>query len=497
MNLIDENFEEKKLKEDKNKKIAKIILILMGVILVVIIGLIGAMAYIKSSELQVYLNGSANSKIKEMMVKEDDGTIYFPIKEIASYLGYKSYNGEYSDKSEDKNKCYVQCNDEVANFTINSKKIYKLTTTQNNSNYEYYYTDKPVKAINGKLYATSDGIEKAFNVSFSFNDKTNKGYIYTMPYLIETYTSKILDYGYSKIDENFTNQKSVLNSMLIVYKEDDKSYGVIDLKGNAVIEAKYDGITFLPNTGDFLVKSNNKVGTISDKRETKIPINYESLELIDSDLALYLAKKDNKYGIIDSRGNVKIYIEYDEIGIDNTKFQKNDIKNKYLIANGLIPVRKDKTWALFDKNGNQLTDFEYDSFGYIASSNKDAINLLVVPDYDVIVACKNKKYTLINSSGKTIFAALVDDIYMTISSGQKHYYMNFNDRTEDVETVLDVYNVKKSNNSNSNNNSNTNSNSSTSNDNNINNTMVENDSNNDEESTETDEQQTDSEQEEE
>ena len=291
MNLIDENFEEKKLKEDKNKKIAKIILILMVVIIVVIIGLVGAMAYIKSSELQVYLNGSANSKIKEMMVKEDDGTIYFPIKEIASYLGYKSYNGEYSDKSEDKNKCYVQCNDEVANFTLNSKKIYKLTTTQNNSNYEYYYTDKPVKAINGKLYATSDGIEKAFNVSFSFNDKTNKGYIYTMPYLIETYTSKILDYGYSKIDENFTNQKSVLNSMLIVYKEDDKSYGVIDLKGNAVIEAKYDGITFLPNTGDFLVKSNNKVGTISEKRETKIPINYDSLELIDSDLALYLAKR--------------------------------------------------------------------------------------------------------------------------------------------------------------------------------------------------------------
>ena len=469
MNLIDENFEEKKLQEDKNKKIAKIILILMGIILVVIIGLILAMYYIKGNELQVYLNGSANSKIKEMMVIEDDGTIYFPVKEIASYLGYKSYNGEYSDKSEDKNKCYVQCNDEVANFTLNSKKIYKLTTTRNNSNYEYYYTDKPVKAINGKLYATSDGIEKAFNVSFSFNDKTNKGYIYTMPYLIETYTSKILDYGYSKIDENFTNQKSVLNSMLIVYKEDEKAYGVIDLKGNDIIESKYDGITFLPNTGDFLVKSNNKVGTISEKRETKIPINYDSLELIDSDLALYLAKKDNKYGIIDSRGNVKIYIEYDEIGIDNTKFQKNDIKNKYLIANGLIPVRKDKTWALFDKNGNQLTDFEYDSFGYIASSNKDAINLLVIPDYDVIVACKNKKYTLINSSGKTIFAALVDDIYMTISSGQKHYYMNINDQTEDVEKVLDVYNVKKSNNSSSSNsNSNSSSNNSISNNNNIN-----------------------------
>lgn len=168
-----------------------------------------------------------------------------------------------------------------------------------------------------------------------------------------------------------------------------------------------------------------------------------------------------------------------------------------MIANGLIPVRKDKTWALFDKNGNQLTDFEYDSFGYIASSNKDAINLLVIPDYDVIVACKNKKYTLINSSGKTIFAALVDDIYMTISSGQKHYYMNFNDRTEDVETVLDVYNVKKSNNSNSNNNSNTNSNSSTSNENNNENSInnkIDNNSNNDRKSSDTESQQTDSEQ---
>ena len=183
--------------------------------------------------------------------------------------------------------------------------------------------------------------------------------------------------------------------------------------------------------------------------------------------------------------------------IQNLK--KIDIKNKYLIANGLIPVRKDKTWALFDKNGNQLTDFEYDSFGYIASSNKDAINLLVIPDYDVIVACKNKKYTLINSSGKTIFAALVDDIYMTISSGQKHYYMNFNDRTEDVETVLDVYNVKKSNNSNSNNNSNTNSNSSTSNENNNENSInnkIDNNSNNDRKSSDTESQQTDSEQDE-
>ena len=98
---------------------------------------------------------------------------------------------------------------------------------------------------------------------------------------------------------------------------------------------------------------------------------------------------------------------------------------------------------------------------------------------------------MINTSGKTIFAALVDDIYMTISSGQKHYYMNFNDRTEDVEKVLDVYNVKKSNN---NTNSNITSNSSKSDDTNINKT-TENNSNSEEDRVDTNNRQTNSEQE--
>ena len=221
-------------------------------------------------------------------------------------------------------------------------------------------------------------------------------------------------------------------------------YGVTTKDGAVILQANYDYIREYSiqrvNNRNYKntiisILQDNKYGLADLNGEILFEPEFDKIETINKHYRYIKVKKDNKYGIIDSRGNVKIYIEYDEIGIDNTKFQKNDIKNKYLIANGLIPVRKDKTWALFDKNGNQLTDFEYDSFGYIASSNKDAINLLVIPDYDVIVACKNKKYTLINSSGKTIFAALVDDIYMTISSGQKHYYMNFNDRTEDVETV--------------------------------------------------------------
>ena len=149
-------------------------------------------------------------------------------------------------------------------------------------------------------------------------------------------------------------------------------------------------------------------------------------------------------GIIDSKGNIKIYIEYDEIGIDSTKFTQNNIKNKYLLDNGMIPARKDKLWGAFDKNGKEIIPFEYDSFGYIATSNKDAINLLIIPEYNMLVAQKNKKYTLINSSGETVVQPVIDDVYMTINSGKKYYYMNVNNQTINIEEWLDSVGVKTS-----------------------------------------------------
>ena len=452
MNLIDESFEPRK--KDNSKKIARIILVVIAILVIAIIAIFATIVYIQDKTLKLYLDGSLNEKVKEMMVIEDDGTIYFPIKEIAPYLGYQSYNGEYTDKSEEASKCYIEGENQVANFTLNSNKIYKLTTTNNNANYDYYYAKKPVKASNGKLYISSDALENVFDLAFTYNKETKRAYIYTMPYLISSYEAKVLDYGYEKISDDYTNQKAILNNMLVVTK--NKSYGVIDVKGNAVLEAKYDNIEYLPNSGDFLVQSNNKVGTISAKRETKIQLLYDSLELIDSDSGLYIAKKDNKYGVVDSRGNIKIYLEYDEIGIDNTKFEKNNIKNKYLLDNGMIPARKDKYWGAFDKNGNVLLDFEYDGFGYTATSNKEAINLLIIPDYNLIVVSQNKKYALVNSTGSMVIRPVLDDVYMTISSGKKYYYMNANDRKINIEEFLDSQSQTTNKNNNENSNTSTN-----------------------------------------
>lgn len=443
MNLIEESFQNNR-EQKNNKNLKTIILVSIILIIFIIIGIICYLSYIKSKELRVYMNGQLNPNLKELLIIEEDGTVYFPIKEVAGYFNYESYNGEYTNKSEVKNKCYVQSENEVANVSLGSNKIYKLELAGNSSNYEYVYSKEPIKSRQGILCATSEAAEKIFNIDFEYNKEKNTMQIFTTPYLVELYTNSILDYGYAKISEDFTNQKAIVNEMIVVENENSK-VGVIDLEGNIILEVKYDGIKYLSTTGDFLVESNGKVGIISKSREMKVQLMYDEIELMDSDSGLYLVKKDNKYGVIDFQGNIKIHIENDEIGIDSTKFSENNIKNNYLLIDNLIPVRKNEYWGLFNKNGTQVVEFKYDSLGYIASNNKNALNLLVIPDYNVLVACKDKKYTLVNSSGQELFATVADDIYMTIDGGQTHYYIAVNNGQIDAIEFLEKSGIRSTN----------------------------------------------------
>ncbi len=440
MNLMEESFRNRE--EIKKKKTTTIILIAIILVVIIIIAIMGYLMYLKSTVMELTIDGQESEKLKSLLVFEDDGMVYAPIKEIAAYFGYESYNGEYTEKSEEQSKCYVQNQNEVANFELGQNKIYKLDLTQSNSDYEYVYMKNPVKAINGVLYVSTEGLEKAFNLSFNYDQQKNTITIFTMPYLYRYYANKVLDYGYVELDSEFRNQKAILNNQLIVLKDkNNKQYGVIGVDGTVILEPKYDNITYLLNTGDFLVETNKKVGIMSANRETKVQIIYDSIELMDSDAGLYIAKKDNKYGMIDIKGNIKIYIENDAIGFDISKFSQNNIKNKYILADNLIPVKKDKYWGLYDKSGNQVVEYKYDSLGYIASSNKDAINLLVIPNYNVLVACKDKKYTLVNTSGSELFSTIADDIYMTISGGERHYYISVNDQIIDAEEWLNRYGI--------------------------------------------------------
>lgn len=449
MNLLDENFQSK---EEKNGNAVKtIILVAIILVFLIICGIIGYISYIRSNTLRTYVNGQEESRIRDILVFEEDGSVYVPIKEIARYIGYESYNGEYNSATPNEpNKCYVQTENEIANFELGSNKVYKLDLTKNTDNYEYVNTRKPVKAIGGVLYADSETFEKAFNVSFNYDASKKTINILTLPYLVQWYTKTALDLGYANLSETFANQKTLLNDMLVVEKA-DRRVGVVDTQGNAILEPIYQNIEYLPNMGtgvtqgtDFLVTRDNKVGIMSRDGSTKIQIIYDSIELLDIDQGLYIAKRENKYGVLDVRGKIIIHVENEEIGCDISRFRENGIKNKYILAGNLVPVKKNQKWGLYDLKGNLVVDFEYDSLGYVASSNRNALNLLVIPDYNVIVACKEKKYILLSSSGQKLFeGAIADDIYMQIDGGKKSYYINANNQIIDAEQYLDRIGLRK------------------------------------------------------
>lgn len=439
MNLIDENYTNKEV--DNTKKIIKTIIIAIILVVIIIIGIFAYMIYLESTNLKIMINGRQNTDITSLFAFESDGSIYVPVRRIASYLDYNSYNGEYTNKSEDSSKCYVECEGEVANLTLNSNKIYKLSLESRDNNYTYIYMDKPVKAIDGELYITTDGMQKVFNVTFEYNENSNTISIYTMPYLISRYTNTILNYGYTAISEKYENRKATVQGMLVV--TNDRYFGVINPDdGTEILECKYDDITYQESTGDFIVRSNNKYGIIGKNKETKVEIDYDSIRLMDYDAGLYLVERNDRYGVIDLEGNSIIYAENSQIGLDISRFEENDLKTGFILIDKLIPVQRSGKWGLFDLNGNQVVNFEYDSFGYIASSNREVENLLVIPDYDVIVACLNDRYTLLNASGEQPFRAFVDDIYMTINGGEKTYTMVANNRTYDVEEYLDRLGVR-------------------------------------------------------
>ena len=195
MNLMEESFRNRE--EIKKKKTTTIILIAIILVVIIIIAIMGYLMYLKSAVMELTIDGQESEKLKSLLVFEDDGMVYAPIKEIASYFGYESFNGDYSEKSEQQSKCYVQNENEVANFQLEETKIYKLDLTKNNGDYEYVYTKKPVIARNGVLYASIEGLEKGFNISFDYNQEKNTIDIWTTPALYQYYASRVLDYGYT------------------------------------------------------------------------------------------------------------------------------------------------------------------------------------------------------------------------------------------------------------------------------------------------------------
>ena len=438
----------------KAKKWMKIIAVILVLLLIACIALIGLAYYIQETELKITIDGASQKQMKELFVFEGD-TVYIPIRDFATYVGYSSYSGDYKQYAEDTTKCYVESTHEIASFTLNSNKIYK---TDGSNDYEYYEIDKPVKMINGKLYTTIEGAKIAFNIAFSYDKGKNNMTIYTLPYLVKHYTAKFPNSAIADDKANFNNQKALLYDMLVV-KNSDNHYGVNSLKGTEIIGTKYASIEFIESSKEFIVTTDeNKMGIMSYDATTKIRPEYDNIKQIDKDAGLYLVTNSNKQGIVDGNGNIVLYLEYDQIGIDSAKFTANNIKNQYLLYDTCIPVKRANLWGLYDKNGKEILPIQYDALGCSVGSgnsgDKTANNILLIPDYEAIVVRNGEFYGVVNVNGKELLPSVLKSVYSITTSGEETYYMIYNEQVINVISYLDKY-IKKQENENNNTQTNT------------------------------------------
>lgn len=454
MNIIGDNDESKKT--DKNKLFLVSFLIIGVLIMMILMMLVVVRQKIAQANISgIIINNKLNKQLKldNLIIEED--TIFFPIKDTAECLGYKSYNGEYKIQTEDTDKCYILNDNESVSFFEGSNYVYKInlnndtsdknntysnsnSNTNVNQNYEKYEIEYPVKNVNNKLYVSADGLSIACNLSISADQNKQKIQIYTLDQIEENVKSivsqKNVELGNNG---NFENRKAILQGWIIV-QDSNKNYGIINDKGDEILGLKYKNIQYNDYTKSFMIEDSSKkinIWNIEDNQPVmKTKKGYDTIELIDKSKQLYKVSLNGKNGIIDFEGNNVTGMEYDEIGLDITKYS---LENNYIVYDNLIPVKKNDKWGVINNTGKTVIPIEYDDIGCIQDKSANLENIALVNEYGLFVLKKGDKYGLTNWEGQQIIGFSLSSVYFSNETGEKRAYMEADGKKYDIVKYLD------------------------------------------------------------
>lgn len=436
-------FEEEILKPKKKKgiKMSTLIIIAIVILFILCFVILAAISYLRGTILTIALDGKDASDLKNILIIEENNEVYIPIRKMAEYLKYETYNGDYITLSEDATKCYIKNSEELVSFALDSNVITKVVEGQT----QQIKVNEPITQINEELCITSEGAQEAFNFEFSFNIQKNRITINTLSYLYTEYSKYYVNKGYLAIEnETLDNKKAILDDFLIV-KGTNGNYGVIRVNnGEVVLETKYESIKYLKETSDFLVSNNNKYGIIAKDKTTKVSLSYDGIEKVtNKEEIFYIVKKSNLYGVLNSNGDTIIYPEYTKIGMDVSAYSRNGVTNGHILYNELIPVNHNNKWALFNTKGERITDFIYDGFGS-QTKTSNTYGVLEIQDYKLLVGRQGEKYDLITTKGEGLFKGFIlDSVYITVNAGKETYYITYGAENIELLKFLEDNNVPK------------------------------------------------------
>lgn len=433
MDLFD-NEELLKQEKKKVKRNSIIIFSCIAIAIILIIVIVVAMSYIQSIQIGISVDGVGVPIVEgQTVIYDESNNMFVNIKEVAAKVPQYSYiNGKYGENSENTEEGVVQCQSEAVQFSMNSNKIEKILFSEDteDTEYGYMYLTYPVKYQNGILYAYVEDLKTLFNAKVNYNQKTNKVTLTSTETLYTTYQNSIQNLGYTSVDSSYVNKKALASDMIVAKK--DSGYGIIRPDGTEIASPRYSSIKYLETTEEFLVENNGEYGIISNLGQSKIPMSYEEIKLLDTNSGLYIVKNDDKFGVIDKTGNQILFMEFDQIGVDKTQFPSLENGNQYLFYDIIIPVSRDEKWGLYNIRGEEILPVEYDSIGCIVSSRQSASvqNAILLDDYEGIIVGKeisetnrNKKYAVYNPQGDQLVDFQLDNIYYRTENGRDVYYL--------------------------------------------------------------------------
>ena len=302
----------------------------------------------KKVEKEILLVDNVEVELKEgLLLKDSTGKRYISLELIAKNIGYKYFNGEYGSNEENRNKCFMQNNNEVVGFEVDTNQIYKIDLEHNIGKINYTIVDV-IKKHNDKLYISLEDLGKSFNLITKISDTGMQMDISTPNYLTNYFTTELAKTGkYTNVNNKYQNMKTFYYGMIVAF--DGQKWGVIDANYDTVLGARYDDMIFNEYTQEFIALSNNKYGILSKDGKVKFEFKYDEISIIKNYPLLYQVKLNNKYGILDKDENIVINIEYDKLGF-------SDVTNDYKLIienvttqnkNGLV-VYKDGKYGIID-----------------------------------------------------------------------------------------------------------------------------------------------------
>lgn len=155
---------------------------------------------------------------------------------------------------------------------------------------------------------------------------------------------KVLDYEYQNIEYDS------LNGLIKVQK--NTKYGVYNINGEEVIQAKYDEISF---RGKYIyAQKEEKVQYFSLTGQEMKNLNYLSVNETDNENFYTCIDKNGLYGILDKNENVLVENDYHYL--------------EYLYGDYFIAIEDEKL-GVIKANNDIMLPFEYDTIDKIEDSN--------------------------------------------------------------------------------------------------------------------------------